>query len=62
MEGILFLIIIVLPPIVAFIDILRSDFKNGGEKLVWLIVVIALGPIGALLYFIIGRKKKLPKE
>lgn len=39
-------------------DILRSDFKTDIDKLVWVIVVAVLPIVGAVLYFLIGRKQK----
>jgi len=44
--------------LIALIDIVKSNFK-GNDKLIWVLVVIFLHWIGALLYFIIGRKQKL---
>lgn len=42
----------------ALIDILKSDFKDSINKLIWLLVVFFLYVLGALLYIIIGRKQK----
>jgi len=42
----------------ALVDILRSDF-TGKNKIVWVLVVIFLPPIGTILYFLIGRKQKV---
>ena len=53
----LVLLIIAIMPIIALIDILRSKF-HGNEKLIWVIVVLFLNVIGAILYFLIGRKQK----
>jgi len=52
--GLLFLLM----PIVAIIDILKSTFKNRGDKKTWLLIVLILNVIGAVLYFAIGRKKR----
>ncbi len=46
--------------IVALVDILANEF-NGNDKLIWVLVVIFLGIIGAILYFAMGQKQKLPK-
>ena len=46
-----------LPFILAFIDILRSDF-GGNNKIVWLLAVIFVPFIGAVAYFIFGRNSK----
>ena len=43
----------------ALIDILKSDFKDGTNKIVWLLVVFFLYILGALLYYFIGRKQKV---
>lgn len=42
----------------ALIDILKSDFKDGINKLIWLLVVFFLYVLGALLYVFIGRNQK----
>lgn len=48
------------PALFALISILKSDFK-GNDKIVWLIAVIFVPLIGAIAYFIIGRKQRLAK-
>jgi len=48
----------IIPTIVALIDIVRNEF-SGNNKIVWLLVVLLGNFLGALLYFIIGRKQKL---
>ncbi|MCK8523132.1 PLD nuclease N-terminal domain-containing protein [Aquimarina sp. D1M17] len=47
-------------PIIALIDILRSNFK-GDNKLIWVLVVLFFNIIGSLLYFIIGIRQKMKK-
>ncbi len=47
-----------LVPIIALIDILKSEFKQN-DKLVWTLVVIFLSVIGAVLYYAIGRKQRI---
>ena len=42
----------------ALIDILRSDFNDSINKLIWLLVVFFLYALGALLYIIIGKNQK----
>ncbi len=44
--------------LIAFVDILKNDFK-GNDKLIWLLVVIFVPFIGPLCYFFIGRKQKI---
>ena len=54
----IFLLLIFLPFIIAFIDILKSDF-SGNNKIVWLLAVIFVPFSGAVAYLIIGRKQKI---
>ena len=44
------------------IDALKSEFKDGTNKIVWLIVIFILGPIGSILYIFISKKQKIVQE
>ncbi|MGV3559890.1 PLDc N-terminal domain-containing protein [Larkinella arboricola] len=46
-------------PVIALIDILRSDFRGSYDKLIWVIVVLCLNTVGALLYALIGRRQRV---
>lgn len=54
------ILFVILPTLIAFIDIVRNEF-SGNNKIVWLFVVLLGNFLGAILYFIIGRKQKLSK-
>ncbi|MBT8281648.1 MAG: PLDc N-terminal domain-containing protein [Muriicola sp.] len=54
----LILIFTLIMSLIALVDILRSDFKGNNDKLIWVLIVLFLGIIGALLYFIMGRGQK----
>lgn len=58
--GMMFFLLIplLILPIIALIDILKSQFKNENDKLVWVLVILFLPIIGSILYFIIGRKQR----
>jgi len=45
--------------IVAIVDIVRSQFKEQNDKLVWLVLVLFLPLIGSFLYFYIGRSRRI---
>lgn len=45
-------------PILALISILKNNFANN-DKIVWVLVALFLPIFGSLLYFIIGRPKRL---
>jgi len=48
-------------PLIALIDILKSNFL-GDNKIVWILVVLLLPIIGAILYYIMGIKQKVKLE
>ena len=56
-QEILILIVLVIP-LIAIIDVVKSSFKESVNKIVWVLVVILLPILGAILYFIIGRNQK----
>ncbi|MFD1162693.1 MULTISPECIES: PLD nuclease N-terminal domain-containing protein [Hwangdonia] len=45
-------------PVLAIISILKNDFK-GNDKLIWILVALLLPFFGSMLYFIIGRPKRI---
>ncbi len=59
-EIILILIVLLfmgLLPLLALIDILRSEFTSN-NKLIWILVVLFAITLGSILYFILGGKNK----
>jgi hypothetical protein len=59
LSQILIITFLILVPLIALVDVLRNDFKNNINKVVWVLVVILLPVLGAILYFTIGYKQKL---
>ena len=56
----IFLIVIIVILMFAFwiwmlIDCLKRNFKNDTEKIVWVLVIIFLGAIGAAVYYFIVK-------
>ena len=45
-------------PILALLDILRSEFV-GNNKIMWVLIVIFMNIIGSILYFLIGKNQKI---
>ena len=43
--------------IVALIDVIRRQFSNDSDKILWLVLIILLPVLGPILYFVIGKKK-----
>lgn len=53
-----FIIPLIVLPLVAIVEILKSDFKDGSAKLLWFIVVFFVPLLGWILYFTMGRKQR----
>jgi len=60
-QTLLLIIIAVLTilPVIAIIDIAKGEFKGGNDKLIWILVVLFLNPLGTLIYFLIGKDQKV---
>jgi len=43
--------------VIAIIDVVKREFPGENDKLVWILVVILAGWIGALIYWFVGRQK-----
>ena len=55
---ILFLIMVALP-FMAIIDLVKSNFKDGTTKLIWLLIIIFAPILGSLIYFAVGKNQKV---
>ena len=41
----------------ALVDVLKKEFPGENEKLMWILIIVLTGWIGALIYWFIGREK-----
>lgn len=41
----------------ALIDLSKRDKVTGGNKLPWVILILLVGTIGPIIYFVFGRKE-----
>lgn len=41
------------------LDIITSEFKDPSNKIVWILLVLCLAPLGVILFFLIGRSQKV---
>ena len=60
-QELIVLFILILPTIFwiwAIIDLVKSDFQNDTNKIIWAMVIIFVPFIGAILYLTVGRKQK----
>lgn len=44
--------------VIALVDIVRRDYVTGGNKAVWVLIVVFINLIGPIVYFIFGRKER----
>lgn len=44
------------------IDILKSEFKNSIDKLIWILMITFIPIIGLILYYFISKKQRIKKE
>lgn len=51
-------LLILLFPLLALISVLKNNF-TGNDKIIWVLVIIFLPFFGSILYFAVGRSKKL---
>ncbi len=56
----LFIFFIILLPILALISVLMNDFR-GNDKIMWVLIIIFLPFLGSLLYFLMGRDKRISR-
>ncbi|WP_281541494.1 PLDc N-terminal domain-containing protein [Maribacter aestuarii] len=48
-------------PLIALINIVKSEFKGSNDKLIWVLVVLLLPILGSLVYFVVGSSQKVDK-
>ena len=53
--------VIFLIPLFALIDILRNQFKDSSNKIIWALIVLLFPVLGGILYFLFGVKQKVSK-
>ena len=44
------------------VDIVKSNFQDETTKIIWLLVVVLIGILGSLIYWIFGRSGKVVAE
>ncbi len=46
----------------ALLDIIRRKRVKGGNKVVWILVVVLINVIGPIVYFLFGREEDSPEK
>lgn len=54
------ILFILLLPLLALISALMNDFP-GNEKILWVLIILFLPFLGSVLYFLIGRNKRISR-
>lgn len=60
-ELLIVLLLVALPFLLwlwALVDVIKNDFA-GMNKIIWLLVLIFLPPLGLILYLIVGRGQRI---
>ena len=53
-----FVFCILLLPLLALLSVLMNDFQ-GNDKIMWVLIIIFLPFLGSVLYFVIGRDRRI---
>ncbi len=62
MHLIIVLLFVLLPTVLwiaALVDIIKSDFKDSNNKIIWILIVILVPVIGSILYFLMAKNQKI---
>ena len=54
----LVILLIFLFPLLALVSVITNSFQ-GNEKIMWVLIIIFLPFLGSLVYFLIGRDKRI---
>ena len=57
--GLVIAAFFLLLPVLALVDLLRSDFKDSSDKLIWVLIILFLPILGSILYFLMSGNQKL---
>jgi len=55
----IFIALIIVLPLVALFNVLKSSFKDSTTKLMWVLIILLLPFAGPIFYFVIGRKQRI---
>jgi len=44
--------------LIALMDLVKREYVRGGNKIVWVLVIVFISMIGPIVYLIIGRQEK----
>lgn len=53
--GILLILVALLLPVIALIDLYRKRSQGTGKTLIWVLVILFIPYLGSILYFLMGR-------
>jgi len=43
--------------VIALVDIIRRERVRGGNKVLWILIVVLIGVVGPLVYLLFGREE-----
>lgn len=45
--------------IISLIDVIKNEYEGSNTKIMWLVILLLIAPLGTILYQFIGKKQKL---
>lgn len=48
--------------IFSIVELAKNEYRGDNTRLIWLLVVLLTGPLGVILYFLIGRGQKIENK
>lgn len=48
--------------IVMLVDVIQRDFNDSNDKLMWVLIVLLTGWIGAIIYYVMVKRKSIDKK
>lgn len=52
------ILFVILLPLMALISVLTNEFR-GNDKIMWVLIIIFLPFLGSVLYFLVGRDRRI---
>jgi hypothetical protein len=44
--------------VIAILDLVKREYVTGGNKIVWIVIIVLVSMFGPIIYLIFGRKEK----
>jgi len=45
--------------IMSIVDVIKNDFQNPNNKIIWILLLLFIAPLATILYQLVGRNQKV---